>query len=79
MEAGRSSTRARLEAQDSLLEAQNAVTSALIDLMVARLNFYLDLELLRVNEEGMHLDEDLVQRLQSGVDQEQTETQAGER
>jgi len=53
LEAGRASTRDLLETQDDLVAAQNAVTSALIDFYLARLDLYRDLELLRVTEEGI--------------------------
>jgi outer membrane protein TolC len=56
MDAGRASTRDLLEAQESLLAAQNAATSALIDYTLAKLGLYLDLELLRVDERGITAD-----------------------
>jgi outer membrane protein TolC len=55
MEAGRADTRDLLEAQDSLLLAQNAVTSALIDYTLARLNLFLDMELLSFDKDGIHV------------------------
>jgi outer membrane protein TolC len=57
LEAGRASTRDLLEAQESLLSAQNAATSALIDYTLAKLGLYLDMELLRVDERGVTADE----------------------
>lgn len=57
LEAGRSDTRTLLEARRSLLAAQNSATSALIDFALARLSLYRDLELLDVDEGGIHLDE----------------------
>lgn len=57
LEAGRASTRDLLEAQESLLSAQNAATSALIDYTLAKLGLYLDMELLRVDEHGVSADE----------------------
>lgn len=57
LEAGRASTRDLLEAQESLLAAQNAATSALIDYTLAKLGLYLDMELLRVDENGIAVDE----------------------
>jgi len=56
LEAGRSSTRDVLEAQEDLLSAQNAATSALIDFALARLRLYRDLELLDVDASGILLD-----------------------
>jgi len=52
-DAGRASTRDVLEARDALLEAQNAVTKALIDHMIARLEFWRDIGILDVDENGM--------------------------
>ncbi|MEZ6016500.1 MAG: TolC family protein [Planctomycetota bacterium] len=63
LEAGRASTRDALEAQSSLLEAQNAQTAALIDFNLAMFDLYLQLEVLRVDGDGIHVDADLVQRL----------------
>ena len=59
LQAGRSSTRDLLEARESLLEASNSATSALIDFTLARLDLQLTLELLRVDETGIHLQETL--------------------
>lgn len=56
LEAGRSETRDVLEAQEDLLSAQNAATSALIDFALARLRLYRDLELLDVDATGILLD-----------------------
>jgi outer membrane protein TolC len=53
LEAGRADTRDLLEAQDSLLAAQNAQTSARIDHLLARLALVSDLELLRIDEGGL--------------------------
>lgn len=55
LKAGRSSTRDVLEAQEDLLSAQNAATSALIDFALARLRLYRDLELLQVEQDGIRL------------------------
>lgn len=56
--AGRADTRDLLEAQESLLAAQNAATSALIDYTLARLALWRDMELLRIDEQGLRVDED---------------------
>jgi len=53
LEAGRSTTRDLLEAQDALLEAQNAVTSALIGHATAKLSFFRDIGVLQVRPDGM--------------------------
>lgn len=63
LEAGRASTRDVLESQAALLEAQNAETAALIDFTLAMLDLYLQLEVLRVDADGIHVDDELVQRL----------------
>lgn len=60
LDAGRASTRDLLEAQDALLSARNSATSALIDYTLARLAVWRDLEILRVDQDGIHADEDLV-------------------
>lgn len=52
-QAGRAQTRDLLEAQRSLLSAQNAASSALRDFSISRLRLYSDLELLDVGPEGI--------------------------
>ncbi|TDJ73859.1 MAG: TolC family protein [Planctomycetota bacterium] len=59
LQAGRAETRDLLDAQADLLDAQNAATRALITLTLTRLDFYLDMELLRIDEDGIHIDESL--------------------
>ena len=51
--AGRAQSRDLLDAQDSLLAAQNDTTSTLVDYMIARLNFYRDTEILQVKPDGL--------------------------
>lgn len=63
LEAGRAETRDLLEAQASLVSAQNAATSALIRFTLERLDLYRDLELLRVDENGMWMDMNLLDPL----------------
>lgn len=53
LEAGRSKTRDLLESQDALLESQNAVTAALVDHTIAKLNFFRDIGILQVKPDGM--------------------------
>jgi len=53
LEAGRTTTRVYLDAQEDLVQAQNALVRALTDHAIARLEFYRDLELLQVDEKGM--------------------------
>jgi outer membrane protein TolC len=59
-DAGRADTRTSLEAERSLLLARNSATSALIDYNLARLAVWRDLEILRVDQEGIHADEELL-------------------
>jgi outer membrane protein TolC len=56
LEAGRTDTRTLLEAERSLLDAQNAVTAALIDYNISRLALLRDLEVLRVDHGGVDVD-----------------------
>ena len=51
--AGRVQSRDLLDAQDSLLSAQNATTSTLVDYMNALLNFYRDTEILQIKPDGL--------------------------
>jgi outer membrane protein TolC len=55
LDAGRAGTRDLLEAQESLLSAQNSATASLIDYTLARMGLYLDMELLRFDETGIRL------------------------
>jgi len=63
LEAGRAETRDLLESQDALLEAQNALTAALIDFNLAKYDLSLQLEVLRIDSSGIHLDDEIVQQL----------------
>ncbi|MCP3918763.1 MAG: TolC family protein [bacterium] len=63
LQAGRASTRDVLEAQEALVDAQNTKTSALIDFTLARLELFLQLEVLRVDDGGIQTDAELLQRL----------------
>ena len=53
LEAGRIEIRNLLEAQDSLLSAQNQLTAAVVNYRVAELELQRDLGLLKVNEKGL--------------------------
>ena len=53
IQCGRASSRRFLHAQDSLHTAQNAATEALVNYMIATLNFYRDTEVLQVKPDGM--------------------------
>jgi outer membrane protein TolC len=55
-EAGRADTRDLLDSQEALVEAQNAEVQARVDYTLARLALYRDMELLRVDEDGLHVD-----------------------
>lgn len=52
-QAGRAQARDLLDAKDSLLSAQNDVTSNLIDYNIAKLSFYRDIEILTVKPDGL--------------------------
>jgi outer membrane protein TolC len=51
--AGRAQSRDLLDAQDSLLSAQNDTTATLVDYMIARLTFYRDTGILQVKPDGL--------------------------
>ena len=53
LDAGRAITRDLLEAEDALLLAQNNVTAALVDHVVAKLSFFRDVAVLQVRPDGM--------------------------
>ena len=48
---------------EGLSEAQNGATAALIDFTLARLDLYLQLEALRVDDGGIRIDDDVARRL----------------
>ena len=52
-EAGRINTRDLLESQDALLLAEDSLTAALVDHMIAKLSFFRDIGVLQVKPEGM--------------------------
>ena len=53
LEAGRAEIRDLLEAQDSLLSAQNSLTAAVVNYRTAELQFQRDLDLLTITKEGL--------------------------
>lgn len=59
LDAGRASTRDVLEAREALVEAQNGATAALINFTLARLDLYVQLEALRVEPEGLRVDDQI--------------------
>jgi outer membrane protein TolC len=60
LKLGRVQMRDLLDAQDSLLEAQNDLTSALVGHTIAKLNFYRDVGILQVKPDGMWAQPDTV-------------------
>jgi len=53
LNAGRGTVRVLLESQDALLNAQDSVTTALINHLIAKLNFFTDVGILQVRPDGM--------------------------
>jgi outer membrane protein TolC len=53
LEAGRAQMRDLLEAQESLLSAQNSLTAAVVNYRVAELQIQRDMELLEIDENGI--------------------------
>jgi outer membrane protein TolC len=53
LQYGRASSRRFLNAQNDLFDAQNAATQAMVNYIVASLNFYRDTEVLQVRPDGM--------------------------
>ena len=53
LDAGRVEVRALLESQDSLFDAQNNVTAALVNHLNAKLSFFRDIGILQVRPDGM--------------------------
>jgi outer membrane protein TolC len=56
LSAGRSDTRAALNARRSLVSAQNSATSALVEHLLSRLSLFNQLELLRIGPQGFELE-----------------------
>ncbi len=53
VDAGRATTRDLLDSNRALLDAQNARTAALVAYTIAKLNFFLNIEILQVQPDGM--------------------------
>jgi outer membrane protein TolC len=53
LEYGQSTIRLLLEANDSLVQAQNQVTGALVDHTIAKMSFFRDIGILQVKPDGM--------------------------
>jgi len=62
LKSGRAKTRDLLDAQDSLLLAQNNLTSALVGHTIAKLSFYRDVGILQVKPDGMWTQSVIVSR-----------------
>jgi outer membrane protein TolC len=68
LQAGRAITRDLLDAQESLLQARNSASSALVAYALSRIALFRDLELLRVDEQGIHADTEALPIAKSGAD-----------
>lgn len=68
LQAGRAQTRDILESEADLLSARNSLTRALIDYRLAILTLWRDLEVLRVDEEGLNPDEELLALLRNTLE-----------
>jgi outer membrane protein TolC len=53
LDAGRAQTRDLLESEDAFLAAQNDLSSALVDHVIAKLSFFRDIGILQVQPDGM--------------------------
>ena len=62
MAAGRIETRDLLDAQAALVGAENNATASLIQFNLARFDLHLELETLRIDDEGIHVFPDLMQK-----------------
>ena len=57
LKTGRAKTRDMLESQDALIVAEDALTAALVDHTIAKLNFFSDIGVLQVRPDGMWVEE----------------------
>ena len=62
LEAGRTDTRDLLESQEDLVQAQNSAVRARVDFALALLALYRDMELLRVDADGVRVDTEPLQQ-----------------
>jgi outer membrane protein TolC len=53
LKTGRAKTRDILDAQDSLIQAQNDLADSLIDYNIAKMSFFRDIGILQVTPDGM--------------------------
>lgn len=68
LQAGSASTRDLLEAQESLRQNRDAETSARIDFTLALLDLWLELEILRVDDDGVAVDSELSVELRDRIE-----------
>ncbi|HEX9792705.1 MAG TPA: hypothetical protein VGC54_01865, partial [Planctomycetota bacterium] len=61
--AGRTDTQNVLLAEESLLRARNGLVRSMVDFSLSRLDFYLEIELLSVDESGIIVDNELLAAL----------------
>jgi hypothetical protein len=66
LENGKASTRDVLDAEEDLRQALNSRSAALVDYSLSRLELYLDVEALRVDEDGIGLDPESLAKLGAG-------------
>ncbi|MDE0903096.1 MAG: TolC family protein [Planctomycetota bacterium] len=66
LENGKASTRDVLDAEEDLRQALNSRSAALVDYSLSRLGLYLDVEALRVDEDGIGLDPESLVKLGAG-------------
>ncbi len=67
LDAGRATTRDLLESQEALFQTQNALTRSLIEYHLTMLDLLLDLEAVRVTEEGIVFDDELLETLKEST------------
>lgn len=70
LENGKASTRDVLDAEEDLRQALNSRSAALVDYSLSRLELYLDVEALRVDEDGIGLDPESLAKLGAGQEAE---------
>ena len=77
LENGKASTRDVLDAEEDLRQALNSRSAALVDYSLSRLELYLDVEALRVDEDGIGLDPESLAKLGAGQEAEVVEQPEG--
>ena len=71
---GRSTPRDVVESQESLLQAENSTTAALIDHTVSKLEFFRDIGVLQVNNDGFWYQDFFTETGETDNDQSETKT-----